>query len=219
MNAGPEMAGRAAQLLQAVPHLAAQVIEIQRKAVGQPALGESPDPFVRVQFRGVGWEVFQVEARETPTQLADRRPFVRADVVPHHDDVPAEVPEQVTQEPADLGLADIPGVDLEEEAQPPAARTDRDPGDHRKAVVPVPVIDDRCDPAGSPGSAAVRDQEEARLVGEDEMGTQPRGVFFTRGQLVCFHLRMRGSFRSRARRSGVWGVQPIWCSRRPTWSG
>ncbi len=60
----------------------------------------------------------------------------------------------------------------------------------------------------APGLPDRRDQEEARFVGKDEMGAQPCGVFFTRGQPARFQAAMAASSRSTARRSGVWGLQP-----------
>jgi hypothetical protein len=46
--------------------------------------------------------------------------------------------------------------------------------------------------------------------------TQPRGVFFTRGQTVRFHSAIACSLRSAARRSGFWWLQPNWCRSLPT---
>jgi hypothetical protein len=48
------------------------------------------------------------------------------------------------------------------------------------------------------------------------VGCQPCGVFFTRGQTDRFHSAMAASLRSRARRSGFWWLQPIWCRSLPT---
>jgi hypothetical protein len=45
-----------------------------------------------------------------------------------------------------------------------------------------------------------------------------RCVFFTCGQRVRFQRSMRSSSRSNARRSGFCGLNPSWCSSRPTWS-
>lgn len=51
------------------------------------------------------------------------------------------------------------------------------------------------------------DQEEARLVDKDDVGHQPRGVFFTVGQTSRFQSAMARSSRSMARHSGFWWLQ------------
>jgi hypothetical protein len=50
------------------------------------------------------------------------------------------------------------------------------------------------------------------------MGTQPRRVFFMRGQSCRFHASMAASFRCIARFSGFWQVHSRAWRRRPTWS-
>jgi hypothetical protein len=70
--------------------------------------------------------------------------------------------------------------------------------------------------AGAPGLAHGRDQQEARFVEEKQMGSQPCGVFFTRGQSVRFQRSMASSSRSRARRSGFWWLHPRSCRSLPT---
>lgn len=132
-----------------------------------------------------------------------------ADVVPDDDDGPPDVLQQVQQELADLSTPDVAVVDLKVEPHATAARADRDAGDHRQSIMPVEVPDDRRDSAGRPSPSNRRDQEEPRFVDEDEVGAQPRGVFFTRGHSFLTHRRMRVSFRSLAWRSGFCGLQPI----------
>ena len=95
-------------------------------------------------------------------------------------------------------------------------RTDGNTRDRRDAIVTIPMKHDRCLSNGTPGLADRRNQEEARFVDKDEMGCQPRGVFFTRGQTDRFHASMAASSRSVARRSGFWWLQPIWWRSFPT---
>src|SRR5512144_2542342 len=94
--------------------------------------------------------------------------------------------------------------------------TDGDTRDGRDPVMAIAMKQDRCLSYRTPGLPDRRDQEEARFVDKDEMGCQPCGVFFTRGQTDRFHSVMAASSRSTARRSGFWWLQPIWCRSLPT---
>jgi hypothetical protein len=72
----------------------------------------------------------------------------------------------------------------------------------------MPVAQQRCVAARRPGAEHGGREHEARFVYEDEVGPQPKGVFFTRGQVFRFQRAIAGSSRSRARRSGFWQLQP-----------
>jgi hypothetical protein len=131
--------------------------------------------------------------------------------------VAGDLAEQMAEKRRDLLALDIVLVQLAVQRTPEALGADGDAREGRDAVVRVPVPDDRRLPHRPPRLPDRRDQEEAGFVDEDEVGPQPRGVFFTRGQPECFHAAMAASSRSRARRSGVWWLQPSWCRSFPTW--
>jgi len=61
----------------------------------------------------------------------------------------------------------------------------------RDAVMPVTMMKEGRLSARSPCLSHRGDQEETPLVDKDDVGTQPRSVVFTRGQLVCFQRSMR----------------------------
>ena len=159
-----------------------------------------------------------MEAREASAHFANSLTLVDARVVPDEDHVTTKVPKKMTEKTADFVVADVLRMDLEIQAHPPALRRDADSRDDGEAIMPVAVANDRRLTARCPGLAEGGNQEEARLVGEDDMGTQPRSVFFTRGQSFCFQRFTRSSSRSRARRSGFWWLQPSSRIRRPMWS-
>ena len=69
-----------------------------------------------------------------------------------------------------------------------------------------------------PGLNHVGNQLEAPFIGKYYVGAQPRSVFFIRGQSFCFQRAMAFSSRSKARRSGFWGLHCKRCIKRPTWS-
>jgi len=107
-------------------------------------------------------------------------------------------------------------VELAVQCTMEAFRTDGDTRDGRDPVMAIPMKQDRCLSHRTPGLTDRRDQEEARFVDKDEMGCQPCGVFFTRGQIDRFHSVMATPSRSTARRPGFWWLQPIWCMSLPT---
>src|SRR5574341_188726 len=188
-------------------------------AVGELALRQCPDPFVRVQLRGVGGEPLEVQAGELGAQGADEGALVDLAAVPQHDDVAPEVAQELPEKATDLSRMDVLVVELEVEAEALPPRADRQARDDRDAVVALPVAQEWGPADRGPGPAHAGDEQEPGLVYEDEVGAQPRGVFFPRGHSSRFHRAMAVSSRWRARRSGFCGVQPRAWRRRPTWSG
>ena len=186
-------------------------------AVGQVGLEVIPDAFVGVELRGVGREGLQVQPGRAAEQLLYGLAAVNATIVQQYDERAGDLTQQMAEEGRDLLALDIVLVQLAVQRTPDAFGADSDARDGRDAVVRVPVPHDRRLPHRPPGLPDRGDQEETRLVDEDEVGPQPRGVFFTRGQTARFHAAMAASSRSRARRSGVWWLQPSWCRSFPTW--
>ena len=149
-------------------------------------------------------------------ELVDRVALVNLAVVEQGDDVSAEMAQDVFEERADHFAVDVRVEQLAVQPRATPLRADGDPGDGRDPVVAVEVMEDRRPPARTPRPAHRRDQEKARFVEEKEIGPQPCGVFFRRGQTVRFHRAIASSSRSTARRSGFWGVHPNSCRSLPT---
>lgn len=133
---------------------------------------------------------------------ADRFALVDASVVPHDDDVPAQMTQEMAQETANLAVMDVLGVQLVEKTESFALGAERNGGDHRDALVRVVVRNNGRLATRPPALAHGWDQEEARFVGEDKMGAQPRSVFFILGHSLRFHCSMACSSRSMARLTG-----------------
>jgi len=184
--------------------------------VGEPLFRELPDAFIRVELGGVAGEAIEMQPGEGATQRPDRVSLVNGSVVPHEDDWPSKMPKQVPEKGADLGVLDVLVVEGVVQAETSAAWAHRDRGDDRDSIAPLPVVEQRRLAPRRPGLAHTRDQEEARLVGEGEVSTQPRGFFLMRGHSCFFQRSIASSFRSRARRSGFWCVKPRAWSSRPT---
>ncbi len=176
--------------------------EVIGTTVSETPFGVGPDGFVGVELRGVGRKECEMQPRKPAADLPNPFSFVNAGVVPDHEDVAAEVAQQVPEESADLVVPDVPRVALEVQANAPTPGSKGDARDHGDAIMPVAMMNEGRLTARSPGLAHRGDQEEARLVDEDDVGTQPRSVFFTRGQSLRFQRSMASSSRSSARRSG-----------------
>lgn len=216
MDAGAELGGGVADLLQRVVEMHVELRDRVGPAVGEARLGQAPDAFIGIELGSVWGERHQMQASAAAAQLSNGDPTVDGGVVPDDDDVAAQMPEQVPQERTHPVAVDV--VAMEPVIEPHAAphRADRDPADDRDPVATVAVPHHRRVPARCPGLEQRRDQLEAALVREDEVGPQPRGVFFTAGQVLRFHRSMAASSRSSARRSGCWQLQPSRLITRPT---
>jgi len=103
------------------------------------------------------------------------------------------------------------------ETEAVSLRADGDPRDDGDAVVGKMVMNNGRLAYGGPGTPHAGGQHEARFVDENQVGAQPRGVFFTCFQVVSFHFWIAASLRSRARRSGFCGLHPSVCMSRPAW--
>ena len=146
--------------------------------------------------------MLNVETRMLPLELAQGIPLVSFRVVQERNHRAAKMPQQMAKELADLLLPDILVIELVIQTQVVSSRADGDSGDDGDFVPPIAVAVDGSATTRCPGLGDMGDQQESRLVGEDEMGAQPRGVFFTRGQSFRFQRSMAFSSRSTARVSG-----------------
>lgn len=215
-NAASEVAPVGANGLQGVDHGDHQLRKIMRLAVCESLFGQLPDPLVRVELRGIGGEALQMQPLGARAQLPDELAAMGIAAVPQDDDVPADLPEQLSQEVAGLALSDVLRVQLEVEVEALAARRHRDSRDDGDPVASIDVVHRGCLAHGSPGGGDRGSQLEARFVGEDEVGTQPCGVFFTRGHSSRMKRRISVLLRSSACFCGFWWLHPSACRSRPT---
>lgn len=192
----------------------AELWNIVGLTVRQRLLHGMPCGFDRIEFGCVGGQLLQVQARVLVAELLQAFPMVDRRTVPDDDDVAAKMFEQVPEKVLNLIVRDVVRVKPEVESKPAAFRADRQRANNRDAGVIVTVADDRSLTHPCPGTPDRGYQHEARFVGEDDVRTQPRSVFFTRGQSLRFHCSIRASSRSSARLSGFWQLNPKSCSRR-----
>jgi hypothetical protein len=185
-------------------------------AVGQSALKVIPYSFIRVQLWGVRRKRHQVQTGRVGEKLLHRVAPMSLAIVQQSDQMTPYLTQQMAKEYCHFLPLNIILVELAVQCTMEAFRADGDTRDGRDPVMAFPVVEDRCLSHRTPGLTNRRDQEEARFVDKDEVGFQPCGVFFTRGQTERFHSAMAASLRSKARRSGFWWLQPIWWRSLPT---
>ena len=219
-NAAAQFLLRVANPVDGAEYVLHQFVHIVGATVGQFPFGQRPDSFIRIELRGIRRKILDAQAAMPAEKLFERRPFVRGGVIQQNDDGAEQMAQQFTQKHADLILPDVVVEEqiVQTKTMPSGAYGDsRNNGDLVPPALAVAMN-------GSlslwlPSSHHVGNQLEARFIGKDEMGAQPCGVFFIRGQSFCFQRAIFSSFRSSARRSGFCGVQPRLCIRRPIWSG
>lgn len=146
--------------------------------------------------------MLNVETGMPTLQLRQRFSVVSLRVIQDRDDGAAQVTQQIAKEHANLIGPNVVEVKLVEEAQVLALGADGDSRDDGDFVTAVTVPVHRSPAARRPGFDYIRDQQESGFVGKDDVGTQPRSVFFTRGQSFCFQRSIASSSRSTARFSG-----------------
>ena len=215
-NAPTEVATIAANGLQGFDNGDHQLREIMSLAIREALLGQLSDSVIGVELRRVSREALQVEPRGASAKLTDELASMGIPAVPQDDDVPRELPEQPSQEIAGLELSDVFRVELKAKVEALAAGRNRDSRDGGDPVASIEVMNRGRLAHGSPGAGDRRGQLEAGFVGEDEVGTQPPGVFFTRGQSSRMKRRISALLRSSAFFCGFWWLHPRACRSLPT---
>ena len=208
MDASPKAALGPLDVSKCAAKVTAHHGDVVGATIGETPFGVGPDGFVGVELRRVGRKEFEMQPREAAADFPNPFSFVNAGVVPDHNDVPAEVAQQVSEEFADLAVPDVRGVALEVQADAPTPGCKGEARDHGDAIMPVAMMNDGRLSARSQCLSHRGDQEEARLVDEDDVRPPARGVCFTLGHSLRIQRAMRSSSRSRARRSGFWGLNP-----------
>jgi len=163
-DAAAKFRGRLADAVDGTDQVVHQLLDVVRATVGQISLGLCPDPLVRVEFRGVGGEVFDMEAGMLALEFCQRFSMVRGRVVEDGDHRTAQVPQQVAEEDAHLLVPDVVEVKLVEEAQVLTLRADGDSRDNRDLVPSVTMpMHGSLAPRG-PSLDDMRDQQEPGFV-------------------------------------------------------
>jgi len=141
-----------------------QLIPIERAAVGQVALGQRPNAFVGVEFRGVSREVLDVQARVPVPELVQRR----GGIVEQDEDGTAQVAQQFPEKQTDFFLADIVEEKQIVEPQVLSPGADRDAGDHGDFIAaPLAMAHEGRRALGRPGPGHQGGEQKARFIGKN----------------------------------------------------
>lgn len=215
-NAAAQVATVGANGVQGFEHGDHQFREIMSLAIGESLLGQLPDALIGVELRRIGRKALQVNPLGASAKLAHELAAMGISSVPQDEDVTRHLPQQLPQEVAGLELSDVLGVELKVKVEALAAWRNRDPGNGGNPVASIEVMNRGRAAHGRPGAGDRGCQLEARFVGKNEVGSQPLGVFFTRGQSSRMKRRISAWLRSSAFFCGFWWLHPRACSSLPT---
>jgi len=196
-------------------------LDVGRCQIGQRVAFEvAPKGLDRIQFRGIGREESQVQFTAALEQSVDVFAAVRPKAIPNDEQGLLKMGCQNLEEAHNLRTGNV-GVGVEGKVKS-QARSDGgqgQSGDHRNFLIRAGLlIKDGGLPARGPGAPEQGSHQKAAFVNENQVGVQLAGFFLRRGHSALIHRRMARSSRSRARLSGLWGLQPMERSRRPMWS-
>ncbi len=182
----------------------------------QPAQGvlfqPSPQPFVRVEFGGVGGQAIHAQAIAVLGQGGAGSPrAMRVAAVPEQKQKTGDLPQQMPDKANHLATSDGARHQVQIDMW-----VGRHGGDRRQFRPTEAVAQDRSLAPRRPGAAGGGQQREAALVHKGQRGLQSLGIFLRRGQVCSTQRRMAFSSRSRARPLGFCQLQRNPWSKRHT---
>ena len=177
MDARSEQGLGASDFLDCPMHPPSQVGDVPWSRIGQCPFGLSPDKLIRVEFRSIGRERIDVEARMPLDKDTDEGTAMDRAAIPQQDHVTSQVSEQVPEKADDLHARDIGSVKPRVEPKPAPARRNSEAGDGRDAepLIPMPELGSLS--PGSPRVMHVGNEQEPTFVEENQMGFPLKGVF------------------------------------------
>lgn len=198
--------------------LIGEFVDIEEWRIGQGVVLEvAPQVFDRIELGCVRRQINGSDMGLRGDERLDDAGTVGLQPIPDEDPGGVKLAVELAQESADRNGVEI-GVGVEPKVQLHRIARGRhtqcaDDGD--LLMRPGPLLEHGRNAARMPGAPHQRRHQQARFVDEDEIGFQPRGVFFTRDQSVLVHRLMAASSRSTARLVGFCGLHPMPRSRRP----
>lgn len=192
--------------------LAAHLLEVLANKVRHQISSRqvTPKVFHRVEFRCVGRQVLHCQPGTLLPQIGlDLAAPMRRQPVPQEDRLsPPQVVLQGPQVIQDLRLLDRTGVKSQAKPNSTGRRCGYQGGDRRQSL-PIERGDkNRGLPPTPPRAPHRRTLGKPAFVQENQQGVRVPRFFLIRGQRCFSQRRMASSFRSRARRSGRWQLQP-----------
>ena len=174
----------------------------------------SPDVFDRVQFRRVAGEVLHPQALTLLSdEIAGDLAAMGGEPIPDEQQRSGNVTEQRLKKVDYLGALDAAFV------QPKIEVIERDSRRRREGLPIEVVLQNGSLAAWRPGAHPVRPLAYPAFVDEDDRAPFFLGFFLMAGHSTCRQRRMASSFRSRARPTGRWQLQPRSSRIFHTWPG
>jgi len=182
------------------------------------ALQVAPERLDRVQFGSVGREEVGVDLGMLAEPALDRLASVSEKAIPEDQHRPLDLETQRLEEAEEERSRDVRvRVERKVKSYPLIAwrQSERRDGRHFPMTAGL-LIEQRGLAAWRPSPPNERRHHEAGLVDKDQVSVQIAGFFLSRGQSTLTQRRIASSSRSRAMRSGFWGLHPIERSNRGT---
>jgi len=145
-----------------------QLLQIMGAAIGECTFRERPNSFIGVQLRSIGRKALDLQAGMFVQKLLQGQSLMGGRIVEQDDHRAAQMAQQLAEKHAYFLLPDVVEVKLIVQAQALSSGTHGDSRNDRDLIAAsLAVIVNRSTALGGPGPGYVRDQEKARLVGED----------------------------------------------------
>jgi hypothetical protein len=145
-----------------------QLLHIIGATIGECTFRQRPNPFIGVELRSIGRKVLDMQAAVLSQELLEGLSLVGGRIVHKNDERSPQVAQQLAEKQANLFLPDIIEVKLIVQAQALSSGTYGDSGNDRNLVSPsLAMVVNRSTPLWGPGLGHIRNQKEARFVGED----------------------------------------------------
>jgi hypothetical protein len=203
--------------------LAAHLLEVLADEVRQQISTRQMTPkiFHGVEFGRVGRHVFHCQPGCLLPQVGlDIPAAMRRQPIPQQNRLsPPEVTFEGPQIIEDLWLLDRAGVKSHTESNSTSRRRSYQAGDGRQSLPIEGHDNERGLSPRSPRAPHRRTLGKAAFVQENQQDARVAGFFLIRGQRYFSQRRMAASSRSRARRSGLWQLQPNCPKSFHTWPG
>ena len=147
-------------------------------AVGHTSFEIGPDKFIGVELRRISGEVKGLDSRIASKELLDEFSSMNRASVPEEEDPASEMPGKVPEKMPDLSGPNVfVGVEACVETKAFSLGRDRDGGDSRYLGPPSCDLKRRSSALERPGSLKVWDKRESALIQEDQVGSEPIGLF------------------------------------------
>lgn len=154
-----------------------KILQTLWSTVGQGSVSLVPNIFSRIKLGGIGRKVFHMNSWIPNKTLFNFLSAVNGGPIPQQDHGSPEMFEQPLEERPNIQTGEIPCPKPKIKSQPLSLWGYQQGTDRGNPVLFVEVIEDGGFPFRSPSATNVWNEQEARLINEDQMGSTSFGVF------------------------------------------